>query len=122
DLMKGVTSEAASLAGALRLGRLIVLYDPSLTMSPARRQVTFSEDVQARFEADMWHVQRIDGHDPGAVDAALTIARAVDDRPSLVMASASQAHGAPLGAEDLRLTKRALGWAEEERFYVTDEA
>jgi len=122
DLMEGVTSEAASLAGTLRLGRLIVLYDPNCGMRAAATQLTFSEDVQSRFEACGWHVQRIDGHDPAAVDAALTIARAVDDRPSLVMASTSQAHGAPLGVEDLRLTKRALGWPQEGRFYLPEQA
>ena len=122
DMMEGVTSEAASLAGTLRLGRLIVLYDPNIGMCAAATQLTFSEDIQSRFQAYGWHVQRIDGHDPAAVDAALTIARAVDDRPSLVIASRSEARGAPLGVEDLRLTRRALGWPEEGRFYVPGEA
>ena len=122
DLMEGVAAEAASLAGTLRLGRLIVLYDANLITLSATTDVTFTEDVGARFEAYGWHVQRIDGQDPTAVDAALTIARAVEDRPSLIVARTHigygsphkqdtwHAHGEPLGAEEVRLTKHALGW------------
>ena len=134
DLMEGVAAEAASLAGTLRLGRLIVLYDANLITLSATTDVTFTEDVGARFEAYGWHVQRIDGQDPTAVDAALTIARAVEDRPSLIVARTHigygsphkqdtwHAHGEPLGAEEVRLTKRALGWPEDRTFYVPDEA
>ena len=134
DLMEGVAAEAASLAGTLQLGRLIVLYDANLITLSATTNVTFTEDVGARFEAYGWHVQRIDGQDPTAVDAALTIARAVEDRPSLIVARTHigygsphkqdtwHAHGEPLGAEEVRLTKRALGWPEDRTFYVPDEA
>ena len=134
DLMEGVAAEAASLAGTLRLGRLIVLYDANLITLSATTDVTFTEDVGARFEAYGWHVQRIDGQDPTAVDAALTIARSVEDRPSLIVARTHigygsphkqdtwHAHGEPLGAEEVRLTKRALGWPEDRTFYVPDEA
>jgi transketolase len=134
DLMEGVAAEAASLAGTLRLGRLIVLYDANLITLSATTDVTFTEDVGARFEAYGWHVQRIDGQDPTAVDAALTIARAVDDRPSLIVGRTHigygsphkqdtwHAHGEPLGAEEVRLTKRALGWPEDRTFYVPADA
>ena len=128
DLMEGVAAEAASLAGTLRLGRLIVLYDANLITLSATTNLTFTEDVGARFEAYGWHVQRIDGQDPTAVDAALTVARAVEDRPSLIVARTHigygsphkqdtwHAHGEPLGVEEVRLTKRALGWPEDRTF------
>jgi transketolase len=134
DLMEGVASEAASLAGTLQLGRLIVLYDANLITLSATTNLTFVEDVGGRFEAYGWHVQRIDGQDVAAVDAALTAARAVEDRPSLIVAHTHigygsphkqdtwHAHGEPLGVEEVRLTKRALGWPEDRRFYVPDEA
>ncbi len=134
DLMEGVASEAASLAGTLGLGRLIVLYDSNRITLSATTDVTFTEDVGARFEAYGWHVQRIDGHDVRAVDDALTLARAVEDRPSLIIARTHigygsphkqdtwHAHGEPLGEEEVRLTKRALGWPEARTFYVPDAA
>jgi transketolase len=125
DLMEGVAAEAASLAGTLRLGRLIVLYDANLITLSATTNLTLTEDVGARFEAYGWHVQRIDGQDPAAVDAALTVARAIEDRPSLIVARTHigygsphkqdtwHAHGEPLGVDEVRLTKRALGWPED---------
>ena len=134
DLMEGVAAEAASLAGTLQLGRLIVLYDANLITLSATTNVTFTEDVGARFEAYGWHVQRIDGQDVAAVDAALAVARAEEDRPSLIVAHTHigygsphkqdtwHAHGEPLGVEEVRLTKRALGWPEDRTFYVPDEA
>ncbi len=134
DLMEGVASEAASLAGHFGLGRLVVLYDANEVTLSATTNVTFSEDVGARFGAYGWHVQRIDGHDAGAVDAALAAARAVEDRPSLVIARTHigygspnrqdtyKAHGEPLGEEEVRLAKRAYGWPEEPPFYVPEEA
>jgi transketolase len=134
DMMEGVAAEAASLAGNFRLGRLIVLYDANLITLSATTNITFSEDVAARFEAYGWHAQRIDGQDSGAVDAALTAARAVEDRPSLIVGRTHigygsphkqdtwHAHGEPLGVEEVRLTKHALGWPEDRTFYVPDEA
>jgi transketolase len=134
DLMEGVAAEAASLAGTLRLGRLIILYDANLITLSATTDLTFSEDVGSRFEAYGWHVQRIDGQDPAAVDRALTIARGTDDRPSLIVARTHigygsphkqdtwHAHGEPLGDEEVRLTKRALGWPEDRDFYVPEDA
>jgi transketolase len=92
DLMEGVAAEASSLAGTLRLGRLIVLYNANLITLSATTNLTFSEDVGARFEAYGWHVQQIDGQDAAAVDAALTMARAVEDRPSLIVARTHRGH------------------------------
>jgi transketolase len=134
DLMEGVAAEAASLAGALRLGRLIVLYDANLITLSATTDLTFAEDVGRRFEADGWHVQRIDGQNPAAVDVALQAARDTADRPSLIVARTHigygsphkqdtwHAHGEPLGVEEVRLTKRALGWPADRDFYVPEDA
>ena len=133
DMMEGISSEVASLAGTLRLGRLIVVYDANQVTLSATTDVTFSEDVGGRFEACGWHVQRIDGMDVGAVDMALRSAQA-DDRPSLIVARTHigygspkkqdtfGAHGEPLGADEVRATKRALGWPEEPPFHVPEEA
>jgi len=133
DLMEGVAAEAASLAGDLHLGRLIVLYDSNLITLSATTNVTFSEDVGARFAAYGWHVQHVDGMDVAAVDAALAAARAEESRPSLIVARTHigfgsphkqdtfQAHGEPLGADEVRLTKRAYGWPEDRTFYVPEE-
>jgi len=134
DMMEGVAAEAASIAGQFRLGRLIVLYDANQITLSASADVTFREDVGARFQAYGWHVEHIDGMDIAAVDGALTKAKAVDDRPSLIVARTHigygsphkhdtfQAHGEPLGVEEVRLTKRALGWPEDKSFYIPDEA
>ena len=134
DMMEGVAAEAASMAGQFRLGRLIVLYDANQITLSASADVTFGEDVGARFQAYGWHVEHIDGMDIAAVDGALTKAKAVDDRPSLIVARTHigygsphkhdtfQAHGEPLGVEEVRLTKRALGWPEDKNFYIPDEA
>ncbi len=134
DMMEGVAAEAASIAGQFRLGRLIVIYDANQITLSATADVTFSEDVGARFQAYGWHVEHIDGMDIAAVDAALTKAKAVEDRPSLIVARTHigygsphkhdtfEAHGEPLGVEEVRLTKRALGWPEDKSFYIPDEA
>ncbi len=134
DLMEGIASEAASLAGELRLGRLIVLYDSNRITLSATTNITFAEDVGARFEAFGWHVQEVDGMDVAAVDAALTAARADEDRPSLIIARTHigfgspdkhdtfEAHGEPLGVNEVRLTKRAYGWPEDAEFLVPEEA
>ena len=133
DLMEGVASEAASLAGTLQLDRLIVLYDANRVTLSATTNLTFSEDVVARFAAYGWHVQEVDGLNVDAIDAALGAARAEEQRPSLIVAythigygsphkqDTFQAHGEPLGAEEVRLTKRAFGWPEKAAFFVPDE-
>ena len=133
DLMEGVSAEAASLAGDLHLGRLIVLYDANRITLSATTNLTFSEDVGARFAACGWQVLEVDGMDVAAVDAALTQARADEKRPSLIVArthigfgspnkhDTCEAHGEPLGRDEVRLTKRAYGWPEDARFLVPEE-
>lgn len=134
DMMEGVAAEAASLAGTLRLGRLIALYDANRVTLSATTDLTFSEDVGARFEAYGWHVQSIDGHDVRAIDAAIHMARSVSDQPSLIVARTHigygspnkqdtwHAHGEPLGEAEVRLTKQALGWADDRPFHVPERA
>ncbi len=121
DLMEGVSHEACSLAGHLKLGRLIVLYDQNGISIDGSTDLSYSEDAAGRFEAYGWHVQSIDGHDMNAVDAAISAARA-DDRPSMICcrttigfgapnkAGTAGAHGAPLGADEIAGTRAALGW------------
>ena len=133
DLMEGVSHEACSLAGHLKLGRLIVLYDDNHISIDGSTGLSFSEDVLKRFEAYGWHTQRVDGHDHGAVDAALQAAQTEEARPSIIAcrtvigygspnrAGTSKAHGEPLGEEELRLTKQQLGWPESPAFYIPDE-
>lgn len=134
DLMEGVAAEAASLAGDLRLGRLIVLYDANRVTLSATTNITFAEDVGTRFAACGWQVQHVDGMNVAAVDAALAAARADEGRPSLIVARTHigfgsphkqdtfHAHGEPLGEEEVRLTKRAYGWPEDRTFYVPEAA
>lgn len=132
DLMEGITNEAASLAGHLRLGKLIYLYDDNQITIDGSTDIAFTEDVAARFQALQWHVQRVDGMDVDAVDAA--IARAKEsDQPSLILARTiigygsphkagkSASHGAALGADEVALTKEALGIPLEPTFYVPEE-
>lgn len=121
DLMEGVASEAASLAGHLGLGKLVWLYDDNGITIDGTTELSFTEDVQARFRAYGWHVQEVDGMDVDAVDAALTAAKAVTDRPSLIacktvigfgspkLAGKNKAHSNPFGPEELAATKAALG-------------
>jgi transketolase len=133
DLMEGVASEAASLAGHLGLGKLICLYDDNLVTLSASTRVTFTEDRARRFEAYGWHTERVDdGNDLGALDAALRAARAERDRPSLVLVRTHlgygapnkqdtfEAHGSPLGPEEARRTKLALGWPLEPPFHIPE--
>jgi transketolase len=133
DLMEGISSEAASVAGHLGLGNLIYLYDDNYISLDGETRFSFSEDVKKRFEAMHWHVQSIDGHDRNAVRKAIKKAQKVIDRPSLIMArtiigwgspkfhGTSRAHGEPLGADEVKATKAALGWPQEPTFYVPDE-
>lgn len=134
DMMEGVAAESASLAGTLRLGRLIVLYDANRVTLSATTDLTFSEDVGARFAAYGWHVQSIDGDDVPAIDEAIRVAQSVSDQPSLIVARTHigygspnkqdtwRAHGEPLGEEEVRLTKRALGWVDDRPFHVPERA
>ena len=135
DMMEGVGSEASSLAGHLRLSCLNVLYDDNDISIDGSTDLAFTEDVAARYAAYGWHVQTVeDGNDLDALELAMAAAEAERGRPSLVRvrtvigygspkkAGTAKAHGEPLGADEARATKRALGWPEEPAFLVPDEA
>lgn len=132
DLMEGVTNEAASLAGHLKLGKLIFMYDSNRITIDGSTDITFTEDVGARFEALDWHVQHVDGLSVAEVDQAIRVAQAITDKPSLIIcrtiigfgsphkAGKASSHGSPLGQEEVDLTKKALGIPLEPKFYVPD--
>ncbi len=135
DLMEGVSSEAASLAGTLRLGKLIYLYDDNAISIEGNTDLTFTEGVSRRFLAYGWHVVGpVDGMDTADVDEAIRRAQAEKFRPSLIIcrtiigygspnkAGTASAHGEPLGEEEVRLAKARLGWKYEEPFTVPPEA
>ncbi|HUF36345.1 MAG TPA: transketolase [Gemmatimonadales bacterium] len=135
DLMEGVASEAASIAGHLRLAKLTLMYDDNHITIDGDTALTFSEDVPRRFEAYGWHVVRVgDGNDLAAIAGALEAARSETTRPTLVVLrtyiadpaptkrNTSEAHGAPLGAEEVRRTKEIMGWPVEPPFHVPDDA
>lgn len=125
DLMEGISGEAASLAGTLKLGKLIVLYDDNEISIEGSTDLAFTEDVDLRFEAYGWHVLEVaDGNDRDAVSRALDEAKTRDDRPSLIrvrtrigygspLEGSESSHGAPLGRENVVLTRRQLGWPDE---------
>jgi transketolase len=134
DLQEGIASEAASLAGHLRLRKLIALYDDNHIQLDGPTSMAWSEDVVARFEAYGWHAQRVeDGNDIEAIAAAIEEARA-DDRPSLIAVrthigfgspnkqDTQKAHGSPLGPDEVKLVKEAYGWDPEKTFYEPPEA
>jgi transketolase len=134
DLMEGVASEAASLGGHLKLGKLIYLYDDNKVTIEGFTKLAFSEDVPKRFEAYGWHTLTVeDGNDLDAIDAAIHEAQSVGDKPSLISvktiigygmptAGTRKAHSDAPGEEAVRETKRHLGWPEDKQFYVPDEA
>ena len=135
DLMEGVAAEAASLAGHLKLGKLIYLYDNNHITLAASTRLTFTEDCAMRFTAYGWHTQTVDnGNDCEAIGRAITAAQTETDRPSLIMVRTHigygspnkqdtfAAHGSPLGEEEVRLTKLNLGWPAEPPFHVPSEA
>ncbi len=135
DMMEGVSSEASSLAGHHRLGQLKVFYDDNEISIDGPTSLAFSEDVGKRYEAYGWRVLRVkDGNDLEELEAAIAAAEAETERPTLVAvktvigygspekAGTAEAHGAPLGAEEVKATKRALGWPEEPTFHVPQEA
>jgi transketolase len=130
DIMEGVQAEAASIAGHLGLGKLIYFYDDNHITIDGPTELAISEDVGARFKAYGWHVQRIGGHDLPAIAQAIEAARAETSRPSLIIGrthiahgspnkqDTAEAHGAPLGEEEVRLTKLNLGWPPDAKFEV----
>ena len=135
DLMEGVASEAASLAGHLQLGKLIYLYDNNHMTLSASTRLTFTEDSRKRFDAYGWHTEVIDnGNDLEAIARAIEAARQETKRPSLILIKTHigygsphkhdtyKAHGSPLGVEEVKLTKQNLGWPVNKSFYVPDKA
>ena len=133
DMQEGVTSEAASLAGTLRLGKLITLYDDNDIQIEGPTGRVFSENVARRFEAYGWQIiGPIDGFDMAAIEAAIRRAQAETERPSLIICktvigygspeqATAEVHGSPLGDENVRAAKEALGWPLEPAFYVPDD-
>jgi len=133
DLMEGVTSEAASIAGHLKLGKLIYFYDANQITIDGHTSITFTEDVGKRFEAYGWHVQHVDGMDIAQANAAIERAKSEPERPSLIIApthigypspnkqDTSAAHGSPLGEDEVRLTKEKMGWPPDAHFLIPDE-
>jgi transketolase len=134
DMMEGVTSEAASLAGHLHLGNLIYLYDDNHISIEGKTNLAYSEDVAKRFEAYNWHVQVIeDGNDINKIAEAVEKAKAETDRPSLIKVrthiaygspnkvDTAGAHGSPLGEDEVKLVKKNLGFDPEKKFYVTPQ-
>ncbi len=134
DLMEGLASEAASLGGHLRLGKLIVLYDSNRISIEGHTTITFTEDVLARFAAYGWHTQQVeDGNDLALIHEAMTAAKATLHMPSLILVhthigfgsphkqDTAAAHGEPLGEDEVALTKKHLGWPVEPTFYIPKE-
>lgn len=134
DLMEGVSHEAASLAGHLKLGKIIYLYDDNHISIDGPTELAFTEDRMQRFEAYGWHTQQIDGHDRAAVAKAIKAAQTVTDKPSIIAcrtiigfgspnkANTAEVHGSPLGEEEVRRTKEVYGWDPDKQFYIPDEA
>jgi transketolase len=134
DLMEGVTSEAASLAGHLELGNMIYLYDDNHISIEGDTDITFTEDVAKRFESYGWHVQTVaDGNDIAGLAQAIRNAKGVVNKPSIInvrtqiaygspnKVNTAGAHGAPLGADEIKLVKEFFGFDPEKSFYVPDE-
>ena len=133
DMMEGISSEAASLAGHLGLGRLICIYDDNKISIEGSTEITFTEDVALRFKAYHWHILNVDdGNDIDAIYNAIQAAKAQTGRPSLIVLrthiaygspnkqDTADAHGAPLGEEEVRLAKKSLGLPEDTLFYIPD--
>jgi transketolase len=134
DLMEGISHETASLAGTLGLGKLIVFYDDNLISLDGPTELSYTEDVTKRFEAYHWHVQYVaDGNDLVAIEKAIHNAKAETSKPSLIRvrtvigygspkAGSNKVHGEALGADNVKATKKNLGWPEDKSFYVPEEA
>lgn len=135
DLMEGVSSEAASLAGHLKLGNMIYLYDDNNISIDGSTGLSFTEDVGARFEAYGWHVQTVhDGNNLEKIETAIRHAQQVTDKPSLIKVKthigfgspnkqdSHDAHGSPLGDDEIKLTKKNYGWDENKTFYIPEES
>lgn len=133
DLMEGISHEAASMAGHMKLGKIIYLYDSNQISIDGSTDLAFTEDVPARFKSYGWHVLEVDGHDRDAVEKAIKKSQIESGKPSLVVCKthigfgspnkqdSASSHGSPLGEEEVRLTKENLGWESEEKFFIPDD-
>ncbi len=134
DLMEGISHEAFSMAGHLGLNKLIVFYDSNRITIEGSTDLAYSDNVRARFEGYNWNVLEIDGHDHAAIEQALNAARSEQKRPTIIIghttigkgsphkAGTAESHGSPLGPEEVKLTKQALGLPVDKDFWVSDEA
>ena len=132
DLMEGISQEAASLAGHLKLGKLIYLYDDNNITIDGSTDLSFTEDRLKRFDANGWHIQQVDGHDRDAIRRAIREAKANTDKPSIISCKtkigygspnkqgSETSHGAPLGEEEIRLTKQSYDFPSLEPFHIPD--
>jgi transketolase len=132
DLMEGISSEAGSIAGHLGLGRLIYCYDDNEISIDGDTDITFTEDVLKRFDGFGWHTLDINGHDRVAIEDSLGLAIAEDDRPSLIVChthiahgapnkqDTAEAHGSPLGENEIRMVKESMGFDPDQTFYIPD--
>jgi transketolase len=134
DLMEGISGEAASIAGHLKLNNLLWIYDDNNITIEGETELAFSEDVATRFEGYGWNAIRVDdANDLAAIQRAIDSAKKVTDKPTIIVlksiigwgapnkANTHAAHGAPLGADEIKLTKKAYGWPEDAQFLVPDE-
>lgn len=134
DLMEGISHEAASLAGHLKLGKMIYLYDANSISIDGSTDLAFTEDPVKRFEAYGWHVQEIDGHNHSEIETAIANAQQESEKPSIVICrthigfgspnkqDSASSHGSPLGEEEIRLTKESYGWDPDKNFFIPKEA
>lgn len=133
DLMEGISHEAASIAGHLKLGKLIYLYDDNGISIEGSTEVAFTEDVTKRFEAYGWQVLSVDGHNRSAIENAIRIAQNESNKPSLIRCKtkigfgspnkegSEESHGSPLGKDEVKRTKEVYGWNSDLEFYVPNE-
>jgi transketolase len=134
DLMEGISHEAASLAGHLKLSKMIYLYDANSISIDGSTDLAFTEDPVKRFEAYGWHVQEIDGHNHYEIELSIKKAQEETEKPSIVICrthigfgspnkqDSSSSHGSPLGEEEIKLTKENYGWDPEKKFFIPEEA
>jgi len=134
DLMEGISHEAASLAGHLKLEKMIYLYDANSISIDGSTDLSFTEDPVKRFEAYNWHVQEIDGHDHDQIESAIEAAKQEKEKPSIIICrthigfgspnkqDSASSHGSPLGEEEIKLTKEVYGWDPEKSFFIPDNA
>jgi transketolase len=133
DLQEGVSHEACAFAGHNKLGKLVVLYDDNDITIDGKTSLSFTEDVLMRFKAYGWHIQSINGHNPKEISDAIMAAKMASDKPSIISCktiigkgspnkqNTSGVHGSPLGADEIKLAKKALGIPEDEEFYKPED-